>query len=446
VPELTRAFLAFIFGICLIVAAAAISPSNNVIIVLPHKHTTLKTLTLGANSFTVGNAPGTVIGNVLNTTPGSTVTFNSLSVANSLQLANTSGVWQVQVGSSAPSGATLITFNLVETLAGAPPKTTSGLAVNENAVAAFDPSNPGAAGYALVFDDEFSSPNTIDSNNTLATGFNWYVQSFGIQGQTALPAGDYSVSGGVLNFVTSNNFNAGLQTAAPASNSDGFVGRAFGGGAYYEARVKVNMGNIDPSQSWPSFWSNSLEISVNNSLHNAQWPGQPSGYVDFVENDFMELDLCNQNPNCGLYNGAVHNWYGQKGVTCGGTFYCDLNNNFGGGSNFQNGNGPSVPGGTDWTQFHTFGVLWVAGNVANGGNGYIQYYFDNVPNTDKVTWVDGIGTPPPSGFSIWSVLDTQHMYVVLGTSASTTNYGYTINWVHVWQIPGQGTCVGSGCN
>jgi len=101
----------------------------------------------------VGLAHGTVIGNVLNTTTGSTVTFNNLSVANSLQLAEVAGVWQVQVGSSAPGTPDTITFNLVETLSGASPHTTSGFVVNENAVTAFNPSNPAASGYALVFDD-----------------------------------------------------------------------------------------------------------------------------------------------------------------------------------------------------------------------------------------------------------------------------------------------------
>ena len=36
------------------------------------------------------------------------------------------------------------------------------------------------------------------------------------------------------------------------------------------------------------------------------------------------------------------------------------------------------------------------------------------------------------------------MVVALGTG-TTNNIGFTIDWVHVWQIPGQGTCIGSGC-
>jgi hypothetical protein len=67
------------------------------------------------------------------------------------------GVWRVQVGSAAPGTSGTITFNLVETLSGASPHTTLGFVVNENAVMAFNPSNPAASGYALAFDDEFTS-------------------------------------------------------------------------------------------------------------------------------------------------------------------------------------------------------------------------------------------------------------------------------------------------
>ena len=93
----------------------------------------LRTLTLSANTFSVGDPQNTFVGNVINTTSGSTVTFASLSVANSLQLVNTGGTWSVQVGSAAPGAPTTLTFNLVETLASAvnSPNTTSGFSVNE---------------------------------------------------------------------------------------------------------------------------------------------------------------------------------------------------------------------------------------------------------------------------------------------------------------------------
>lgn len=98
----------------------------------------LSDLTLSTNTFNVGNAQGTFVGYAQNPISGSTVAFNSLSVAGSLQLAQVMGLWQIQVGPSAPGSPTTITFNLVETnpLASNSPHTTSGLSVIESAAAA----------------------------------------------------------------------------------------------------------------------------------------------------------------------------------------------------------------------------------------------------------------------------------------------------------------------
>jgi hypothetical protein len=73
-------------------------------------------LTLSGNSFPVNSAQGILIGNVIGTTNGSTVTFDSLSIPGSIQLANVSGTWQIQVGPSITTTPITITFNIVETL------------------------------------------------------------------------------------------------------------------------------------------------------------------------------------------------------------------------------------------------------------------------------------------------------------------------------------------
>ena len=105
----------------------------------------LQALQLSAASFTVGSLQGTLVGTVLNTTSGSTITFDSLSVAGSLQLALVSGSWKLQVGPSAPGVPGTITFNLVETLASAvnSPLMTTGFSVIENAAAPTDVLNIG---------------------------------------------------------------------------------------------------------------------------------------------------------------------------------------------------------------------------------------------------------------------------------------------------------------
>jgi hypothetical protein len=99
----------------------------------------LQTLTLTGAAFMVGDPQGTRLGDVIGTMSGSTVTFDSLSVSGSLQLALVSGVWQLQVGPTAPGTGGTITFNLVETLGGISnsPHTTSGFTVIENATPIF---------------------------------------------------------------------------------------------------------------------------------------------------------------------------------------------------------------------------------------------------------------------------------------------------------------------
>jgi hypothetical protein len=42
----------------------------------------------------------------------------------------------------------------------------------------FDPKNPAAAGYHLVFNENFPDTSSIDMSNTGAAGFNWYIRRF----------------------------------------------------------------------------------------------------------------------------------------------------------------------------------------------------------------------------------------------------------------------------
>jgi hypothetical protein len=96
----------------------------------------LQPLSLSGTTFTSGSGIGTLIGNIIGTSPGSTVTIGTQSTASALQVAQVSGIWQLQVGSGALTGANTYTLSLVETLSGATgsPKTTAGLAVNETAI------------------------------------------------------------------------------------------------------------------------------------------------------------------------------------------------------------------------------------------------------------------------------------------------------------------------
>jgi hypothetical protein len=85
----------------------------------------------------------------------------------------------------------------------------------------------------------------------------------------------------------------------------------------------------------------------------------------------------------------------------------------------------------------------VPGTADNGNQGYVQYYFDGQPTTDKVTWTNsGTGTPPPVGNFQFSIMDKQHQVIELGTGVDAP---MDVDWVHVWQLPGQGGCLGTNC-
>jgi hypothetical protein len=97
----------------------------------PVSSITLQTLSLSANTFTSGAAQGTLIGNILNATPGSTITVFSQSNSGALQVAGT----QLQVGPTPPIGTNSLTVVLQETLSLATnsPNLTGPLGVTENA-------------------------------------------------------------------------------------------------------------------------------------------------------------------------------------------------------------------------------------------------------------------------------------------------------------------------
>jgi beta-glucanase (GH16 family) len=295
-----RLLLCVFFGGCLGAAGLALSPSQNITIILPHKNTspvaTLQTLTLSASSFAIGDPQGTFVGNVQNTTPGSIVTFNSLSVANSLQLANVAGVWQVQVGSSAPGAAGTLTFNLVETLAGATnsPNTTSGLNVNES-TNPFDPTNPAASGYSLIFSDTFPgtalNPANWCPNYPSASGCNTLGSTTNRNQISSCDPTHVTVSNGAAHLLLTNNASNGYPTDGACLNSDGpeqssgtpmhsFQPPAGSTGAIWiESTITLPDPGDGIVKNAPSFWMNG--VTPGSRICGQGWPN--CGEIDVAE-------------------------------------------------------------------------------------------------------------------------------------------------------------------
>jgi hypothetical protein len=275
----------------------------------------------------------------------------------------------------------------------------------------FDPNDPAGAGFQLVFDDEFNDASTIDLSNSCAAGFKWYLRDSFIQ--KATPASNVSVKYGLL---TIGGSGGDIQTICRTPGQQRFVGQAFGGSAFFEARLAFKPTPVVPGNGWPSFWG----LSLNHSIDSDQWPGQMKGYTHFIEDDFFEYDTA-QSGDMYSYGSAIHDWYGIWGTNC--KSFCQIFNT----DNFR----VRVKTGTKWNQFHVISQLWLAGTKTNGGVGRIVNYFDGKPTTAYASWRDSDeGAPPPSGAFTFSVLDKDRLVIFL--SAGKTE-PMRVDWVHVWQ-------------
>lgn len=287
------------------------------------------------------------------------------------------------------------------------------LGLQAGGAAPFDPSNPASSGFASVFADEFNSLSTIDVNNTLAPGFNWYVTKF--FGFGTSPASAFSVSSGVLTIAPTAGDTSTWQMATAAPSGGSFVGTApiAGGKAtYIEAALAFDDQGGAAPQSGLAFWS----IALQHGLGFTQWPGQTAGYDHYGEFDFYEYSSNTQ------LNNSLHDWYGIKGVTCSPSDYCNVSN--------TNNNAVTV-GAQNFTTFHRFGALYMPGPVG----GYVQYYYDGVPTNAYSFWLSNAnaGSPPPvagTTHSAFSILDTWPNFVILGTGVGLT---LKVDYVRIWQ-------------
>ncbi len=246
--------------------------------------------------------------------------------------------------------------------------------------------------------------NVQTFGSAITIGGNWQETSGAIVSQNA--DGSVTIAGG------NNAYNSELETAHPGSNGS-FTGEAFGGGGYFQATLSFT-GAPSTSGGWPAFWSNDIEMQSGNP--DTQWQGQPSGYSDWLEPDFMEF-LTGSNQS---YGGAIHNWYGQLSNVQ------DTVTGNSSGSPFK------LPAGTDVTQPHTYGFLWVPATATT--QGYAKWFFDGVQvGRYCLTWYQynpAALSPPVDGSTAYSVMDTRHLYLILGTGPSNPMTVYSAS---VWQ-------------
>lgn len=294
----------------------------------------------------------------------------------------------------------------------------------------FNPCDPAAAGFALSFADEFDTIATIDLDYATppAAEKNWYFKNF-YSGEQ--PPANLSVENGVLTLHYMPGVY-GLQTAAP-DGKGWFVGRAFGGGGYFEARIAFDPDAFGPGSegikigdaSWPAFWGMAIEHGTfwEGTDH---WKGQAPGYKRFIENDFFEYLAWGYGAarTKNSYASALHDWYGVHQETCKAGF-CDA---------LDYDRDPvfvTLPFEVDWRQFNTIGQLWKPARF--GQPGYRINYFNGRPVNITYWWDEDNDTPPPNARNRFSIMDKQKLYLVLGTGPGAP---IKVDHVRVWQHHG----------
>jgi hypothetical protein len=256
--------------------------------------------------------------------------------------------------------------------------------------------------------------NTQTFGPAATLGQNWYGMSFfgdnpANSGATQNGDGSVSISG-----TGSNTYNANISTASVGTTPSNWTGEAFGGGGYFEATLSFTGKSYGADQ--PAWWANDVENMASSSTTGqpVQWQGQAGGYGDWIETDIAEWDAASS----GQYGFGMHNWYGVIGS----------GNDV---STTTIGSPATIPTGTDFSQPHKYGFLWVP--ATSGSQGYAKWFFDGTL-IGKTAWNQYNPATPPSpadGSSAFSVMDSRHLALLLGT-ASTAN-PMTVYNVSVWQ-------------
>jgi hypothetical protein len=241
---------------------------------------------------------------------------------------------------------------------------------------------------------------------------NWFKFDFFWVKPATIPVRSNPNGGVTIAGPGGNDYGAQLCTAHFDPTTGTWAGMAFGNGAFFEATLSFTGAYHGPG---PTFWANDIETMHNRtaSNRNIQWPNQSPGFGNWIEADVVEFNASGR-----AYGIAMHNWYGEATDTQ------DVN------TGAILGSPVTTPAETDFSQPHKYGLLWVP--ATSSTKGYAKWYFDDVQVGNSVTWdqYSQSAIPPPvSGTSAFSVIDTRHLVLILGTGSNPV----TISAVSVWQ-------------
>jgi hypothetical protein len=273
------------------------------------------------------------------------------------------------------------------------------------------PAPAAGAGYQnLVFEDDFTTTDTIATSATAAAGFKWYwsfdgnAQPWSVQ-PTATAAtiangntgggSNASPAGGVLTLTGPGEPNDALITVpgGALNNAQATLPAAGQGNwahAYFEAYIQFRIdGNssTQPSSGWPAFWSWSVQ-----GLRGFGFGGSSLTVPNYSEIDFMETYGTIFNNQPGNWTATMHQWPANA----------------------------SSDGNTQHTddEWHTYGCLWTS---TGAGTGQVKFYFDGTQVDQTVD--SGTGQ---TQFS----LEAMSQFIVLGTGKG---WDMNVDWVRVWQ-------------
>lgn len=198
-------------------------------------------------------------------------------------------------------------------------------------------------------------------------------------------------------------------------------------------------------------------ISVVGGSYTEQFHGDPNNsnsssvqtYGTWLEPDIAEFDSTNE------YSWAFHNWNGALNSNDIPAVYGGPLSSCPGGGPSCTWVGPTLNGVTvDFTQYHTYGMLWIP--ATNSVPGYVQYYLDGnaVSNQFFYNIYNAANGPPPLVNSptncvasvyvndhnaqvcqilantAWSIVDRRHLAFIFGGATGST---VTYNSMEIWQ-------------
>ena len=268
----------------------------------------------------------------------------------------------------------------------------------------------GAGFHSLVFEDDFTTTDTIATSATAASGYKWYwsfdgnaqpwsVHPTASAGSTANGndggGGNASPFGGILTVTGPGEPNDALITVpGGALNNAQAVLPAEGQGcwahAYFEAYIQFQIdgtGSSDASTGWPAFWSWSVQ-----GLRGYGFGWSSLTTANYSEIDFMETYGTIFGNQPGNWTATMHQW--PANVSSDG--------------HIQH---------TD-SEWHTYGCLWTSTGT---GTGQVKFYLDGAQVDQTVD--SGTGQ---TQFS----LEGMYQFIVLGTGKG---WDMNVDWVRVWQ-------------